>query len=124
MDSVLVGITLGGLYGLVALAFVLTFQTTRTLNFALGEFISAGGFAFIAIVAHDLPAWLAVAVSGVVIGILGTLVVRFVVRPLNPGTHDIRGFLTTAGLSLLMRELMGNPLGKGTNTLKGPWREG
>ncbi|MDT0201701.1 branched-chain amino acid ABC transporter permease [Nocardioides sp. AE5] len=119
MDSVLVGLTLGGLYGLVALAFVLTFQTTRTLNFALGEFITAGGFLFLAIVALDVPAWLAVALAVVLIGLLGTVVERTVVRPFNSGPHDIRWLLTTAGLSLIMLDLLRNSQGSGTKALNG-----
>ncbi|MCD9197674.1 branched-chain amino acid ABC transporter permease [Aeromicrobium wangtongii] len=124
MDSVLVGITLGGLYGLVALAFVLTFQTTRTLNFALGEFITAGGFAFLAAVALDLPAWLAVVIAVLVIGLLGMVTERIVVRPFNSGPHDIRWFLTTAGLSLIMLDLLRNSEGSGTRALNGIGVEG
>ena len=119
MDSVLVGITLGGLYGLVALAFVLTFQTTRTLNFALGEFVTAGGFVFLAMVAFDLPAWLALALSVVLIGLLGAGVERLVVRPFNSGPHDIRWLLTTAGLSLIMLDLLRNSQGAGTSAVTG-----
>ncbi|MDP9821900.1 branched-chain amino acid ABC transporter permease [Nocardioides massiliensis] len=117
MDSVLVGITIGGLYALVGLAFVLTFQTTRTLNFALGEFITAGGFAFLAFVALDLPAWLALAFAVVAIGILGAIIERLVVRPFNSGAHDIRWLLTTAGLSLIMLDLLRNSQGAGTRAV-------
>ncbi|MBC9734316.1 branched-chain amino acid ABC transporter permease [Nocardioides marmotae] len=119
MDSVLVGITIGGLYGLVALAFVLTFQTTRTLNFALGEFITAGGFVFLAIVALDLPAWAALALTLVLVGLMGSAVERFVVRPFNSGPHDIRWLLTTAGLSLIMLDLLRNAKGAGTQAVNG-----
>ena len=38
MEPVVIGLVLGGLYALLAQSFVLTFITTRTLNFALGEF--------------------------------------------------------------------------------------
>lgn len=124
MDSVLVGITIGGLYGLVALAFVLTFQTTRTLNFALGEFITAGGFVFLAIVALDLPVWAALALTLVLIGLMGSAVERFVVRPFNSGPHDIRWLLTTAGLSLIMLDVLRNSQGAGTEAVDGIGLEG
>lgn len=124
MDSVFVGITLGGLYGLVGLAFVLTFQTTRTLNFALGEFVTAGGFVFLALIAFDLPAWLSLALSVILIGMLGAAVERLVVRPFNKGVHDIRWLLTTAGLSMIMLDLLRNSQGAGTQAISGIGFEG
>lgn len=124
MDSVVVGVTQGGLYGLLALAFVITFQTTRTLNFALGEFITAGGFVFLAWVALDLPAWLSLVLAVMVIGALGAGIERFVVRPFNSGAHDIRWLLTTAGLSLIMLDLLRNSQGAGTEAVNGIGFEG
>lgn len=64
------------------------------------------------------------AVSVVLIGILGTLVERFVVRPFNSGPHDIRWLLTTAGLSLIMLDLLRNSQGAGTKALNGIGFEG
>ncbi len=117
MDSIVVGITLGGLYGLIALAFVITFQTTRTLNFALGEFVTAGGFLFLALVGLDVPGWVSLVLAVTLIGMLGAAVERFVVRPFNSGIHDIRWLLTTAGLSLIMLDLLRNSQGAGTRAI-------
>lgn len=44
LQAILSGLAIGGVYALVALGFSITFTTTRTLNFAHGEFISFGAF--------------------------------------------------------------------------------
>lgn len=44
LQSILSGLAVGSAYALVALGFSLTFTTTKTLNFAHGEFVSAGSF--------------------------------------------------------------------------------
>jgi len=44
LQAVLSGLAVGGTYALVALGFSITFTTTKTLNFAHGEFVSIGAF--------------------------------------------------------------------------------
>jgi branched-chain amino acid transport system permease protein len=113
MQAIVSGLVLGGLYALLALAFVLTYQATKTLNFALGEFVTAAGFLVVALAA-DLPGWLSLVLAVLLVGLLGAGVERLVVRPFNAGVHDIRWLLTTAGLSLVMLDLLRNSQGGGT----------
>ena len=118
MDALVSGLVLGGLYALVALGFVLTFVTTRTLNFALGEFISAAGFLVIgaaAILSAHPAALIAFAVLAA--GAAGAFVERFVVRPFARGEHDVRWLLTTVGLSMLLLNLLQNSQGAATRSL-------
>jgi branched-chain amino acid transport system permease protein len=44
LQALISGLAIGSAYALVALGFSITFTTTRTLNFAHGEFVSAGAF--------------------------------------------------------------------------------
>ncbi|MCD6073090.1 MAG: branched-chain amino acid transporter permease [Microvirga sp.] len=44
LQALISGLATGGIYALVALAFSITFTTTKTLNFGHGEFVSAGAF--------------------------------------------------------------------------------
>ncbi|MGH8675821.1 MAG: branched-chain amino acid ABC transporter permease [Burkholderiales bacterium] len=44
LQAVLSGLSLGGIYALVALGFNITNNTTKTLNFGQGEFLVAGAF--------------------------------------------------------------------------------
>jgi branched-chain amino acid transport system permease protein len=112
------GLVLGGLYALVALGFVLTFMTTRTLNFALGEFISAAGFLVIGLSAlFSVPTAVIVAAAVVTAGAAGAVVERWIVRPFAKSEHDVRWLLTTVGLSLLMLNLLQNSQGAATRAL-------
>ncbi|MCD6069920.1 MAG: branched-chain amino acid transporter permease [Microvirga sp.] len=44
LQTLLSGLAIGGVYALIALGFSITFTTTKTLNFAQGEFIAFGAF--------------------------------------------------------------------------------
>lgn len=44
LQALLSGLAVGSAYALVALGFSVTFNTTKTLNFSHGEFVSAGAF--------------------------------------------------------------------------------
>ncbi|AHV91561.1 ABC transporter permease subunit [Bordetella holmesii] len=50
LQALIGGLTMGGIYALIALGFSLTYTTTRTLNFAQGDFVSVGAFVGLAAV--------------------------------------------------------------------------
>lgn len=110
MEILVNGLILGGLYALLAQGFVLTFLTTRTLNFAIGEFVAIGGFVSLALVSWSwLPDVGKLAIAVVITGILGALCYRFFVEPYsNQGTHDVRWLLSTVGLSFIIANLLTN----------------
>jgi branched-chain amino acid transport system permease protein len=81
---VLSGLTLGSLYALVGLGFVIIFKSTGVVNFAHGEMLMLG--AIIALYLHmDLEAPFVPAVLGAILltGIIGGLVERVAFRPLR-----------------------------------------
>jgi branched-chain amino acid transport system permease protein len=118
MDAIVSGVVLGGLYTLIAMGFVLTFITTRTLNFALGEFISAAGFFVIGAAAIlGAPPAVLIAFAVLAAGAAGAVVERWIVRPFAKSEHDVRWLLTTVGLSLLMFNVLQNSQGAATRGL-------
>lgn len=110
MEPVILGLVLGGLYALLAQSFVLTFVTTRTLNFALGEFVAVGAFATLAVVSWSwLPTVGKVAVGFLVAALLGALVYRFLILPFTTqGEHDVRWLLSTVAVSFVLLDLITN----------------
>ncbi|QDH10659.1 branched-chain amino acid ABC transporter permease [Nocardioides dongxiaopingii] len=110
MEAVVIGLVLGGLYALLAQSFVLTFITTRTLNFAVGEFVALGAFAAIAVSSWSwLPTPGKVAVGFLAAGVVGALVYRFLVLPFTTqGEHDVRWLLSTVAVSFVMLNLITN----------------
>lgn len=110
MEPVIIGLVLGGLYALLGQAFVLTFVTTRTLNFALGEFVALGAFATLAVASWSwLPTAGRVAVGFVAAGLVGALVYRYLILPFTTqGEHDVRWLLSTVAVSFVMLDLITN----------------
>lgn len=98
----LVGISLGGLYALIAVGFVLIYKTTRVLNFAMGEFMMVGAYLFwtgtVVLGMHWAPA-LALTLLGS--GMSALVVERSVLRPLV-GQPTIAVVMATIGLASVM----------------------
>src|SRR6476659_1152822 len=77
------GISLGCIYALIALGFVLIYKATETVNFAQGELMMLGAFAGLALMKFvGLPFWAAVLVAVVGMAGFGALVERLAIRPI------------------------------------------
>lgn len=109
MDAVLAGLVLGGLYALVGQGLVLTFVTTRTINFATGEFMVLGAFVALAVASWSwLPTAGKLALAVIAVGIGGALAYRLLIVPFSRNEHDSRWLLSTVGLSYVMVNLFTN----------------
>lgn len=110
MEPILTGLVLGGLYALLAQSFVLTFVTTKTLSFALGEFVALGAFGGLALMSWDwLPDIGKAVIAIIAVGVIGALVFRFLILPFTTeGEHDTRWLLSTVALSFVLLNLLAN----------------
>jgi branched-chain amino acid transport system permease protein len=119
VDAFIGGLVSGGLYALIAQSFVLTFLTTRTLNFAAGEFLAAA--AFVALAASGwgvLPAAARIALAVVALGAAGAVVYRLLIVPFaDGGEHDVRWLLSTADVSFVVLNLLTNAEGANPQNL-------
>ncbi|HXG04956.1 MAG TPA: branched-chain amino acid ABC transporter permease [Candidatus Binatia bacterium] len=100
------GLATGSVYALMALALVIIYNATRTLNFAQGEMLMVS--AFLAWTAHGAGAPLPAAIGLSLIGsaALAFLIERFIIRRSLAATHwDV--LIITLGLSLVLRALAG-----------------
>jgi branched-chain amino acid transport system permease protein len=97
------GVALGGIYALVALGFSLLWQTSRTVNFAQGDLLTASAV-FILVLAGALQhAWVAAVGGGIVLSgvLLGGVFYWAVIAPLLT-----RGFLALVMATLIVAELI------------------
>ena len=86
---------------LISAGLAVVFGMMRVINLAHGEFVMIGGYTTIASIQAGIDIWFAMIVlSPLVVGILGLLVERIVVRHLYGRMIDT--MLATWGLSLLM----------------------
>ena len=86
------GLTLGAIYGVVAVALVLIFKATTLINFAQGELAMFGAFiAYVLAVEQGLNIVLAIALAMGVSAMLGATIERVLLRPFDPAAKpDLR----------------------------------
>ncbi|MHB0774057.1 branched-chain amino acid ABC transporter permease [Halomonas sp. WWR20] len=90
-QQILNGITLGSIYGLVALGLTLVYGILHVPNFAHGAFYMVGAFAsYFFMTEIGVHYWIAMLMSGGVVAILAVLSERLVFHPLRhaPPIHD------------------------------------
>ncbi|MCK9274757.1 MAG: branched-chain amino acid ABC transporter permease [Syntrophales bacterium] len=100
------GISIGFLYGLAAMGFVMIFKSSSVLNFAHGEMLALGAYIFLTLVTWaELPVPVAFLVSLLGSFILGFVIERLFLRPLI-GEPLIYVIMLTVGLAAMMKGFM------------------
>ncbi|HEX9712020.1 MAG TPA: branched-chain amino acid ABC transporter permease [Actinomycetota bacterium] len=102
MQTLVVGISVGAIYGLLALGIVLVYKTTRVLNFAQGELGTFAVYiAWALITKSDWP-WAAGALAAIfAVTAIGLAFERFVIRP-NVDAPRLTLVIATVGLGLAL----------------------
>ncbi|MGH7278933.1 MAG: branched-chain amino acid ABC transporter permease, partial [Candidatus Rokuibacteriota bacterium] len=97
------GLATGSIYALMALALVIIYNATRTLNFAQGEMLMVSAFvAWASYTRLGLPLVVALAVAVAASALLAFVVERVIIRRSIAATHwDV--LIITLGLSLVLR---------------------
>lgn len=91
LQQVLNGLTLGSIYGLVALGLTLVYGILHVPNFAHGALYMVGAYVcYFAMVDLGLNYWFAIATAAIVVAALSVLCERLVFHPLRhaPPIHD------------------------------------
>ena len=104
LSAVFNGITLGGLYFLVASGFTLIFGLMRNVNLAHGSLYLFGGYVGYGISAATGSWILAFVVAFVVVAAIGILLQFLVFRRMEG--QDLRQTMVTIGLSIVFADLM------------------
>ena len=116
MQEIINGLAVGGIYGLLAVAFSVVYGVLGMVNFAFGEIFMFGAFGALvagqtnSVIAGNnvegaaLPTWLAIIIGLLVGSIIGWLIERIAYRPLR--TAPILSMLITAiAVSMLLRAI-------------------
>jgi branched-chain amino acid transport system permease protein len=100
------GISLGFLYALSALGFVMIFKSSSVLNLAHGELLAIGAFLFLVLCSWaKLPIILAFALTLIGTFAIGFVVERLFLRPLI-GENLIEVIMMTLGLGIMFKGLL------------------
>lgn len=97
------GLLVGGIYGLVGVAFVLIYKTSKILNLAQGSLVLIGAYvSYMFITQIGLPIWLGIPSTLVVAILIALGIERFPLRPLI-GQPILAIIMVTIGLDILIR---------------------
>lgn len=123
-DMVVEGLSLGAIYAMLAVGFVIIFKATQVINFAHGALAALGAFfvASFATIANipgrwlpDSPRWVtwvgAVVLALIVMGLIGMILERVFLRPMV-GEELFAIAIVTLGLDILIRNLTNDFIGQ------------
>ena len=113
------GLSIGMMYSLIALGFVLVYKATDAINFAQGEFVMLAGFIAATLLTAKAPLWLAIvlAIAGMIA--FSFALERVILRPLL-GRPVIAVIMATIGLAAILRGLPPITVGAQTQTIPLP----
>lgn len=100
----LTGFTVGAIYALTALGFVLIYNVTGIFNFAQGEFSMLGALLCVTFLAWHLSLPVAALIAVVAVCALGAVMERLAVAPAR-GAHPLTLIIITFGVSMAFRGL-------------------
>jgi branched-chain amino acid transport system permease protein len=110
IDLTLAGLSAGAVYAAIGLALVLIWRATRIVNFAQGGMLMITTFLAYTVVSNGGSYWLALAVAVVSGLVLGAVVERLVVRPVE-NKPPLNAVIVTFGLLVLLQGVAGMAFG-------------
>ncbi|HEY2873298.1 MAG TPA: branched-chain amino acid ABC transporter permease, partial [Reyranella sp.] len=106
IDYTVNGIIIGNIYALLAVGLALIFGVSRLINFAHGSVYVVGAYAgFLAVTHLGTPLPVTIVIVLVVGALLGLVIERFGLRPLQGYAH-IAPLLATIGISFVLDQLV------------------
>ena len=105
IQHIIYGVTVGGIYALVALGFTIIYNATDVINFAQGEFVMLGAMMMISLHsgAH-IPMYIAFFLSILLVTSIGAIFERLAINPAK-NASVITLIIITIGASILIRGL-------------------
>ena len=98
---VISGLSLGMMYALIGVGFVIIFKCSQAFNIASGQIVMLGGYlGYTFLMPLDLPVWAAILAAIAVAAIMGIVVERLALRPLlgQPALSIVMMTIALAGI--------------------------
>ncbi|GAA3923880.1 branched-chain amino acid ABC transporter permease [Streptomyces gulbargensis] len=116
------GVSLGSIYALIALGFVVIFRATEVVNFAHASLLLAGGYVT-AVLHDDLGFWFALLAGIAGAAFVGAAVEFLVMRRHRGGDHSVLA-IVTIGVDILLATELTRRIGTDILALGDPWGDG
>lgn len=104
-DQVANGVSAGVIYASVALSLVIIYRTTGLLNFAQGEMALLSACVTWWLTEQGLGIWIALAISVVLSFVVGAVIERTLIRPVQRTKNPLNVVIVTLGLFLAFNAL-------------------
>lgn len=118
-ELLLNGVSLGSIYALIALGFVVIFRATEVVNFAHASLLLAGGY-FTAVLHDDIGFWPALLVGIGGAALVGAAVEFLVMRRYRGSDHSVLA-IVTIGVDILLATELTRRIGTDILSLGDPW---
>jgi branched-chain amino acid transport system permease protein len=107
-QSLVSGIAIGCVYGLIGIGFCVIYNASGIVNFAQGAFVMLGGMiTYVGLTRYGLPLPVAAAIAISGVAVLGVIVERIVVRPLwDRGSTMFVMILATLAAQIVIERLV------------------
>lgn len=116
LSTLISGISLGGIYALIALGYTMVYGIAKMLNFAHGDVIMVGAFMmFIALTKMSLPPVLCIIIGTIICTILGVIIEKLAYKPLRNAT-SLAVLITAIGVSYFLQNSAQLIFGAGSKT--------
>jgi len=103
LSYLIIGISLGSIYAIIALGYTMVYGIAKMLNFAHGDIIMVGAYiCFYAISSFQLPTPVGVVLAMAVCTMLGILIERLAYKPLRQAP-SLAVLITAIGVSYLLQ---------------------
>ena len=121
LQVLIIGLSQGCVYGLIALGFVLIYKATEVVNFAQGDLMMIGMFvAFTFLNVLGLPYWLGLIATCASMALIGALLERALIRPMI-GEPTFAVLMLTVGLGFILRAFAGGVWGADPKAIDSPF---
>ena len=104
LSTLINGLSLGGIYALIALGYTMVYGIAKMLNFAHGDIIMVGAYAIVMTMGLSLSPAIAVVVAVIFCTLLGIGVEKAAYKPLR-GASPLAVLITAIGVSYLLQSL-------------------
>ncbi|MBQ8187542.1 MAG: branched-chain amino acid ABC transporter permease [Clostridia bacterium] len=103
LSTLINGLSLGGIYAMIALGYTMVYGIAKMLNFAHGDIIMVGGYVIYVFMATQNPL-LAVLMAVIFCMLLGICIEKVAYKPLR-GASPLAVLITAIGVSYLLQSL-------------------
>ena len=98
------GLSLGGIYAMIALGYTMVYGIAKMLNFAHGDIIMVGGYTIFVVLGLSSNPILATVAAIIVCVVLGVTIEKIAYKPLR-GASPLAVLITAIGVSYLLQSL-------------------